>query len=435
MADFDWNSLVGAATAIGGNALSNNAINTAAGQLNAGINSASANIGNALTAANAIAQPYLQTSSNLTPQYQQAVANNRLTAEQMQPFYDAVTKRYSAYTGAGDIAAGQLDGATQDLRGLGSAMDYYNQVQPWYAQNIQAGQNSLNPSQQIAADTANGYSYGDFQNSGEYQALQNANTQAQRQLAAQAGASGMTGSGTMAAALGNRMQENYANYFGQAQTADLAKNNSAAQQYQYLIGQGLTAQQAASQVANSMMGQDVGKATNVINALQNTANMGLNATNSAEQAYLGWGNQQMQTMQNQLSGLQNAQQLGGTMGQQLMGNYLTGSTSLANLAAQTGANNAASTLRQNQNNLASLAQNPAIINAAASLGKSVIDYVKENYSNYIQGSSVGYDNMTSAEQFYVDNGYWPNVGDPSAGYYSGFGVDPSTWAGYDGNEY
>lgn len=315
------NAVGGLISGIGSTMIDNSATNAADSAISAGVASANQGVQNALTAASGYAQPYIEAGASQLGAYKNALANQGID---QQANIDKMNALYSPYTQAGSQAAGQQLGAINDLRNLGSAMDYYNKVRPMYAQNIEAGQNMLNPAQQNALATQRGFQYGDFENSGHYRALENANRQAQRQLAAQAGAQGMTGSGTMAAALGNRMQENYANYFGQAQQADLMTKQAAAQQFQALINQGLTAQQAANQVANQMMSNDVGKNQAVVSALGNVANMGISAQNSAMSNALNMGTQQLAGQAQQINSLYNAANMGNVTAQALMNNYLRG---------------------------------------------------------------------------------------------------------------
>lgn len=309
--------------------------------------------------------PYTQAGAQAASQQLDAV-NKLSQIGDVASYTNQFSGQFAPYTAAGaTAAAGQLD-AINNLKNVGDLQSYYQKTSGDYSPWIDAGKAAIPNVNAVAQDIRNGYSYDNFQNSGEYKALENANLQAQRALAAQAGASGMTGSGTMASALGNRMQENYANYFGQAQTADLNKNQAAATIYQNLMSQGLTAQQAAyataaqmqagdinkaqgvitglgnvagqglsaqgqiGQLASNARGQDITKVGTEINALGNIANQGLSATNAGITNALNLGNQQLAAQAQQINSLYNAANLGNQTAQQLMGNYMTGSNIMSN---------------------------------------------------------------------------------------------------------
>lgn len=346
--------------------------------------------------------PYMAAGAEAAGQQMDAVNGLRNIGD-MNSYQSQFAGQYAPYTGAGAEAAGQQLGAINDLKNIGDLNSYYSRTSGNYQPWIQAGTDAIPKAQAVAADIANGYGYGDFQNSGEYKALETANTQAQRALAAQAGASGMTGSGTMATALGNRMQENYANYFGQAQTADLNKNNSAAQIYQNFMSQGLTAQQAAyataaqmqagdinkaqgvitglgnvanqglnatnsmGQLASTTRGQDITRSTAEIQALGNIANQGINATNSGFTNALNLGNQQLAAQAQQINSLYNATNIGNQTAQQLMGNYMTGANIIGNNILQGAEAQSAAALRN------STTGNQALTSALSTLGTSGIN--------------------------------------------------------------
>lgn len=488
------NNLLNLGTGILSGVTTGGAISDASKLLGSGVQQANQAVQSALDKSVGYAQPYISAGTSALPTYQQAAMNQGMSDERIGQLYNAVSGQYepytnlgeaaigempaawgqlqnigdvssymgpykemfSPYTTAGAEAAGQQMSAINDLRSLGSAMDYYNQVRPMYAPNIEAGQAMLSPAQQNALATMRGFNYGNFQNSGQYQALQTANTQAQRALEAQAAAQGMFGSGTMARALGERMQENYGNYFNQAQQADLQTKQAAASQFQALINQGLTAQQAANQVANQMMSNDVNKNAAAISALANVANQGLQANqsigtfaqnersqdinkaqaalntlmsganlgltgqNAAVTNTLNLGNQQLAQQQQQANVLHNLANMGNVTAQQVMGNYLKGAdvigqnilggAQLQGTASQLAARNIGNTAQDSADILNKLLT-PDNINKVINAGGDVVNWINDLVNGTtVPGQTIGYDDpsLTDDERFYIDNGYWPS---------------------------
>ena len=346
--------------------------NEALKALQAGSTAATGQVQNALTAASSYAQPYISAGTTALPDYLKLLQQQAGTNVDYNALLGQTGAAYAPYTATGAAASNQLGAATNALQNVGSSQQYYNQMvnSPEYAQYIAAGGDALKAQQALAQATAAGYSYDQFKNSGYYQALQAANTQAQNQLAAQAGASGMTGSGTMANALGKSLQSNYANYFGTAQTANLQQQQAAAAQYQTLVNQGMSAQQAAATVANNMMTSDVSQKQAVVNALQNQASQGLSAQQAAASNAMTLGGLQQSQQSTNINSLYNAAMMGNATAQQLMNNYLTGANIIgqntmaaAQAQAQAAITNATTTGKISQSAasaLTSLAKNPVV---------------------------------------------------------------------------
>lgn len=180
---------------------------------------------------------------------------------------------YMSSQGSKAAAAAQERIAAQNIA---FQKEMYNQnvarLAPWttYGQNMLGALESQMPS------LTSKYDYAKYQTGPEYQNMLAATDRQQKALEAQASASGMYGSGTMA----NQLQQNAAylaqqgyqqglsNYWGQNQNIYNMLNSGAT------LGENAAAQQAAagSNLASAVGGIYNNQATNTANALQNQYN-------------------------------------------------------------------------------------------------------------------------------------------------------------------
>lgn len=229
---------------------------------------------------------------------------------------------YMSAQGSKAAAAAQERIAAQNIA---FQKDIYNQnvarLAPWttYGQNMLGALESQMPS------LTSKYDYAKYQTGPEYQNVMAETARQQKALEAQASASGMYGSGTMA----NQLQSNAAYLAQQGYQQGLSNYWGQNQNIYNMLNAGAT------------MGQ---------NAAAQQASAGTNLANSVSNTYNNLANQQGQALTNQYSAIGNALSSLGNIG----GNYLAQQDAYANqqatldkiLGAQQGVGNLGNTINQ-----------------------------------------------------------------------------------------